>query len=66
MTTPERLRSYASELFAMATTAREAGDDDYADRLIAEANELLQWANKGEEPPATDRTIQSPRKPPGA
>jgi hypothetical protein len=54
MTTPEEFRRYASELLAMAVKAREDGDDAYADRLVARANEFLDWANKGELPPASE------------
>jgi hypothetical protein len=53
MTTPEEFRRYATELLAMAAKAREDGDDDYADRLTAQANELLGWANKDEQSAAT-------------
>lgn len=54
MTTPEELRRYATELLEMAAKAREQGDDDHADRLTAQANELLGWANQGEQPAATE------------
>jgi len=54
MTTPDEFRRYAAELLEMAAKAREQGDDDYADRLTAQANELLGWANKGEQPAATE------------
>jgi hypothetical protein len=57
MTTPEEFRRYAAELLEMAAKAREQGDDDYADRLTAQANELLDWANKGELP----ASAQSPK-----
>jgi hypothetical protein len=52
MTTPERFRSYASDLLAMAATARGNGDDDYADELTAKANEFLGWAEQAERPTA--------------
>jgi|HubBroStandDraft_4_1064222.scaffolds.fasta_scaffold118380_1 hypothetical protein len=52
MTTPDEFRSYASQLLAMAAKAREDGDDNYADRLTGRANELLDWANKDEQPAA--------------
>ena len=32
----------------MAAKARGEGDDNYADELTAKANELLDWANRGE------------------
>jgi len=54
MTTPEEFRRYATELLEMAAKAREQGDNDYADRLTAQANELLGWANQGEQPAATE------------
>ena len=50
MTTPEEFRRYAAELLEMAAKARAEGDDNYADELTAKANELLDWANKGELP----------------
>jgi len=53
MTTPEEFRRYAAELLEMAAKARADGDDDYADRLTAQANELLGWASKDERPAST-------------
>jgi hypothetical protein len=44
MTTPERLREYATQLLAMAIKAREDGDEAYADELTAKATELLDQA----------------------
>jgi hypothetical protein len=53
MTTSEEFRRYAAELLEMAAKARAEGDDNYADELTAKANELLDWANKGEQPVST-------------
>ena len=52
MITPAALRGYASHLFALAISAREAGDPDYADRLTGRAVDYLDQADAMEKPVA--------------
>jgi hypothetical protein len=52
---PEHLREYASHLFALAITARENGDADYANKLAVRATEYLYQAAAIENPPAMQR-----------
>ena len=58
MTTPDRLRDYATQLLAMAIKAREDGDEAYADELTAKASELLDQAAMSD-----DVTAQPPMPP---
>jgi len=58
MSEPEELRQRAEALLAMALKAREHGQFDYADTLVAEASRFVNEADELETQARIDRQAQ--------